>query len=69
MEQNKQGTGKKQKPNTTALISFKPAFQLKSVIERPSINIFHPANELRAHGSGLSLITCNSVIKKININH
>lgn len=30
------------KPNTTALISFKPAFQLKSVIERPSVSSLYP---------------------------
>lgn len=53
------------KPNTTALISFKPAFQLKSVTERPSVSSLYPPEKWRAHASGT--ILDYSVIKKINI--
>lgn len=47
----------KKNPNMVTLISFKCAFQLKPIVERPSVNILYPSNKLRAYGSGLSLIT------------
>ena len=53
------------KPNTIALISFKPASQFKSVTERPSVSSLYPPENWSAHASGTALDY--SVIKKINI--